>query len=313
MTAPTLPHAQAAALNRFGLGARPDQPPPADPRAWLLGQFERHVVCPPAWASEPTAEDALVAYGEQLRAVRQADAGNAQALRTEFARQTQARYRAGVDARVGSALAAPAPLAERLVHFWANHFAVSVEKNPLSALAGPFELEAIRPHVFGRFEDMLLAVERHPAMLLYLDQARSVGPESPLGQRDARRRPERARGLNENLAREILELHTLGVNGGYGQGDVLELARALTGWTLVGLPGLPPMPQAGAPRGGFAFNPQLHEGGRCWGGATRRGARSRPRPCCATWPARLPPRATCRASWRATSWPTCRRQPWSSV
>ena len=102
---------------------------------------------------------------------------------------------------------------ERLVHFWSNHFAVSVDKLLIVGLAGGFEADAIRPHVLGRFEDLLLAVVRHPAMLLYLDQAQSIGPGSPAGQR-AQNQQQRGRGLNENLAREILELHTLGVRSG---------------------------------------------------------------------------------------------------
>ena len=122
---------------------------------------------------------------------------------------------------------------ERLVHFWSNHFAVSVDKLLIVGLAGGFEADAIRPHVLGRFEDLLLAVVRHPAMLLYLDQAQSIGPGSPAGQR-AQNQQQRGRGLNENLAREILELHTLGVRSGYTQEDVTEFARALTGWTLPG-------------------------------------------------------------------------------
>ncbi|MBX3653269.1 MAG: DUF1800 domain-containing protein [Ramlibacter sp.] len=246
--------ATATALNRFGLGARPDEPWPAAPKAWLLGQLDRYVVAPPAWAAQPSAASLIGSYLEQQRALRQADAANELALRQQLARQSREHYRAAVDARVTAALDSPAPLVERLVHFWANHFAVSIDKNPLASLAGAFEAEAIRPHVLGRFEDMLLAVQRHPAMLLYLDQARSIGPDSPAGRRG---RPGRQRGLNENLAREILELHTLGVRSGYGQDDVIELARALTGWSLGGLPGLP----ADGAAGGFAFRAGLHEPG----------------------------------------------------
>ena len=112
------------------------------------------------------------------------------------------------------------------MHFWSNHFAVSVDKLLIVGLAGSYEADAIRPHVLGRFEDLLLAAVQHPAMLLYLDQAQSTGPGSMMGSR--------GRGLNENLAREILELHTLGVRSGYTQEDVKEFARALTGWTLPG-------------------------------------------------------------------------------
>ena len=95
-------------------------------------------------------------------------------------------------------------------------------------VAGAYEREAIRPHVFGRFEDMVLATAMHPAMLVYLDQARSIGPKSRAGKRNGR-------GLNENYARELMELHTLGVDGGYTQDDVRQLALMLTGWTVGGM------------------------------------------------------------------------------
>jgi uncharacterized protein (DUF1800 family) len=262
MTASSDKQATAVALNRFGLGVRPDESQPVDPKAWLLAQFERYTALPAAWADEPTGASQVVAYGEYLRALRQADAGSEQMVRRDAQMQTQTRYRAAVNARVTSALDSPAPFAERLVHFWANHFAVSIEKPPLAALAGAFEAEAIRPHVFGRFEDMLLAVERHPAMLLYLDQARSMGPGSAAVMRLAVADPQRQRGLNENLAREILELHTLGVRSGYSQNDVAELARALTGWTIGGLPGLPfPARMDAVAPGHFGFQPLLHEPG----------------------------------------------------
>jgi uncharacterized protein (DUF1800 family) len=257
MTAASDPQAAHGALNRFGLGARPDEAVPTDPKAWLLAQFDRYVAVPAAWAGEPATAPLLVSYRESLRGLRQASAGNEVALRQQLASQTQQRYRSAVNARVASALTTPAPFVERLVHFWANHFAVSTDKAPLGMLAGAFEVEAIRPHVLGRFEEMLLAVEHHPAMLLYLDQARSTGPGSALARRDAVVRPERQRGLNENLAREILELHTLGVRGDYDQGDVTEFARALTGWSVGGLPGLP----AGAWPGGFGFQSMMHEPG----------------------------------------------------
>jgi uncharacterized protein (DUF1800 family) len=115
-------------------------------------------------------------------------------------------------------------------------------------MAGAYEREAIRPHVLGRFADMLLAVEGHPAMLFYLDNTISMGPNSVAG-------INRSRGLNENLARETLELHTLGVRSGYTQDDVISFANVLTGWTLV--------PPADNPEHGgeFTFNPRLHEPG----------------------------------------------------
>jgi len=165
-------------------------------------------------------------------------------------------------ARFATALASTAPFAERLTHFWANHFAVSVDKLPVIGLAGLMEFEAVRPHVFGRFADMLGAVERHPAMLLYLDQAQSIGPGSAIGSRIANRGGRQA-GLNENLAREILELHTLGVRSGYSQNDVTEFARALTGFTVAGMgrSALRRLAGTNGTPGDFAFADPLHEPG----------------------------------------------------
>ena len=158
-------------------------------------------------------------------------------------------YRAEALARFAMARDAEIGLVERLVAFWSNHFCVSVIKGEVvRATAGSFEREAIRPYVLGRFADMLLAVEHHPAMLFYLDNAQSVGPDSRAGQN-------RKRGLNENLAREIMELHTLGVDGGYTQADVTSLARVITGWTFAGREG-----RIGEP-GTFVFNANMHEPG----------------------------------------------------
>jgi uncharacterized protein (DUF1800 family) len=186
-----------------------------------------------------------------------------------FIRQTSRQnYLAMAQARTNAALNAPAPFVERMVHFWANHFAVSADKLTVIGIAGLLEFEAVRPHVLGRFRDMLVAVEQHPAMLLYLDQAQSIGPGSEgaqLAQRFARFNPQaqQRRGLNENLAREILELHTLGVNSGYAQADVTEFARALTGWTVSGLTRGPAARFLGAQGqpGDFAFAPRIHEPG----------------------------------------------------
>lgn len=158
-------------------------------------------------------------------------------------------YREEVRADFHARLEPLGGISERLVAFWANHFAVSVNKGPpVRSFAGAMVREAIRPHVYGRFSDMLLAVATHPAMIIFLDNQQSIGPNSPAGQR-------RGRGLNENLAREILELHTLGVAGGYTQADVTSLARIITGWSLV-----PPNATDGAP-GTFRYNPNLHEPG----------------------------------------------------
>ena len=160
---------------------------------------------------------------------------------TIFRDEAMARLRRAIEARAG--------FAERLVAFWSNHFCVSAAKGGIARVtAGCFEREAIRPHVLGKFSDMLVAVESHPAMLHYLDNAQSVGPNSKAGQHGKR-------GLNENLGREIMELHTLGVGAGYTQSDVTDLARILTGWTFVGARG-----ESGEP-GTFLFNPAMHEPG----------------------------------------------------
>ncbi len=161
----------------------------------------------------------------------------------------QKTYRAEALARLQRAVIADCGFVERLVAFWSNHFCISAAKGGLARMwAGSFEREAIRPHVLGRFGDMLKAVEQHPAMLFFLDNQQSLGPESRAGQN-------RKRGLNENLAREIMELHTLGVGGGYSQEDVTSLARIITGWTFAGRQG-----QLGAP-GSFVFNANAHQPG----------------------------------------------------
>jgi uncharacterized protein (DUF1800 family) len=161
----------------------------------------------------------------------------------------QKTFRGEALARLQRAVIVDCGFAERLVTFWSNHFCISANKGGLARMwAGSFEREAIRPHVLGRFGDMLQAVEQHPAMLFFLDNQQSLGPESRAGEN-------RKRGLNENLAREIMELHTLGVGGGYSQDDVTSLARIITGWTFAGRQG-----QLGVP-GSFVFNANAHQPG----------------------------------------------------
>jgi uncharacterized protein (DUF1800 family) len=155
-------------------------------------------------------------------------------------------YLQEVKVRTEAALNADIGLTERLVWFWSNHFCISADK--IQSMSGAYEREAIRPHVLGRFVDMLLAAEGHPAMLFYLDNTISMGANSIAG-------INRSRGLNENLARETLELHTLGVRSGYTQDDVISFANVLTGWTWTLATG---DPEHG---GEFTFNPRLHEPG----------------------------------------------------
>lgn len=270
----------AIALNRFGLGARPSQSAPTDAKAWLRTQLARFEPRPQALASVPLRDRVVTQLADYMtekrmeaRAKRQtpmqpasmptgASQDGLEDSARKFLRQgIRQDYLVMNGARMSAALTSETPFVERLVHFWANHFAISADKLPVVGLAGLLEFEAIRPHVLGKFSDMLLAVEQHPAMLIYLDQAQSIGPNSRAGE-IAAMRGQQKRGLNENLAREIMELHTLGVRTGYSQADVTEFARALTGWTVGGLAQGPARRLLGeAAAGEFQFAEVLHEPG----------------------------------------------------
>ncbi len=225
------------ANNRFGLGATPgDLTRVAKrPAAWLLDQLQGPHRSPPEIARLADSASVLVevqglrrSQREMRRSGKEIDPVEkyGRIVRGHYLEQSAARYRAAISTET--------PFFERLVHFWSNHFAISADKQPLPAIAGLFENEAIRPHVTGKFADLLLAVEQHPAMILYLDNQRSIGPNSKLAQRANRRQKRQEFGLNENLAREILELHTLGVDGGYSQEDVTTFAKVITGWSIGG-------------------------------------------------------------------------------
>ena len=255
------PKAQAAlALHRFGLGPRAGSIAAiaSDPRGALLAELDR------ADAARITSADLLTsgvaartafAYQQAQRQARQAEraarqanpqsAGNSAAPQDPSPEMKpgdqpgtppppprpnpgvpQQIYLDEAKARINTALGAETGFVERLVWFWSNHFCVSADKGNVRQICGAYEREAIRANVLGRFGDMLLAAESHPAMLLYLDNARSIGPDSIAGLRQRR-------GLNENLAREILELHTLGVRSVYDQEDVTRFANVITGWTVV--------------------------------------------------------------------------------
>src|SRR3984893_14086551 len=248
------------AVLRFGLGAKPGElnTAAADPRAWLMAQIKGPaplaVAAPGAAAPGAAAPLApsdkifagLLAAREERQKMKQASAGqSADAKPLNVIREAyQAHYRAQVLARARSAALTTRPFAERLVHFLTNHFAVSADKGAVFGVAGTLENEAIRPHVGGRFVDLLTAVEQHSAMIGFLDNQYSVGKDSDLARLAARRagrdrveapdKPQREFGINENLAREILELHTLGVNGGYTQKDVTTFAQIITGWSIGG-------------------------------------------------------------------------------
>jgi uncharacterized protein (DUF1800 family) len=256
--------AAAIAANRFGLGARPGElarigsDAPGALKAQLAGPAP--LLAAPGLTDSATAINEAQALRQERRDQRRgAAAPDAAAAAMKVGQLYRPMYVADAGARLRAAVATDRPFTERLVHFWANHFAVSVDKGVVLGLAGSFEREAIRPHVLGRFGDLLLAVEQHPAMLLYLDNAQSVGPASQaaglLARRGGEGRPKA--GLNENLAREIMELHTLGVDGGYSQADVTEFARAITGWSIGGGQGR----FAGGEPGRFWFRAGIHEPG----------------------------------------------------
>jgi uncharacterized protein (DUF1800 family) len=258
------------ALNRFGLGARPGDVARAapDPRGVLRSELRPDVALLEADNLPPTpvALSALQEIKMARKQARETDAGNPPrsgvatggATSTETTMRGDAAsgmpgparfYVAEIAARIERVQQADIGYVERLVAFWSNHFAIEAGAGQIErGLVGAFEREAIRPHVLGRFADMLLAVTRHPAMLAYLNNATSVGPGSPLGLR-------RDRGLNENHARELLELHTVGVGAGYTQADVTALAKVLSGWSF----------SRGdsdrSPIGSFAFRANGHEPG----------------------------------------------------
>jgi uncharacterized protein (DUF1800 family) len=285
--------AALVALNRFGLGARGGASgdfvnAASDPRGFVKAELNRPsgvLLEMPGLLPTPALGQAAFAYQEEQKQARDAaaksgapnplpEANPAQPLAENKPQNANAAmapadvtqpnapkpppqplnviqktYRAEALARLQRAVVADCGVTERLVAFWSNHFCISADKGPLARIwAGSFEREAIRPHVLGRFGDMLKAVEQHPAMLFFLDNQQSLGPESRAGQN-------RKRGLNENLAREIMELHTLGVGSGYSQEDVTSLARIITGWSFAGRDG-----KLGTP-GSFVFNANAHQPG----------------------------------------------------
>ncbi|MBR0952445.1 DUF1800 domain-containing protein [Bradyrhizobium canariense] len=273
------------ALHRFGMGPRPGSIAAVgtDPRGALIAELDRPLVLNAAAGLPSSAKAYRTVADANARRTARAKQAQQQAKKQQIAAapvmsedqaqtQGQAQGQGEKDAaemaakqaadaipdpgrpiylqeaklRTEAALAADIGFAERLVWFWSNHFCVSA--NRIQSMSGAYEREAVRANALGRFVDLLLAVEGHPAMLVYLDNLGSMGANSTAG-------INRSSGLNENFAREIMELHTLGVRTGYTQDDVISFANVMTGWTLV-----PPgdNPEHG---GEFTFNPRLHEPG----------------------------------------------------
>lgn len=211
----------AIAAIRFGMGARPGEIAAIgdDPRGWLAEQ----VLIPSTHQAVLDGLGPSHELVEQLLLARRTN--NIPGIIALIRGPYRDQYIREAIARTGLAVSTPDGFHERWVRFWSDHFTVTGKKPAIAGLAGSFEREAIRPNVTGRFVDLLLAVVGHPVMLLYLDNARSFGPNTPAARYTDG-------GVNENLAREVLELHTLGVDGGYSQADVQALALMLTGWSL---------------------------------------------------------------------------------
>ncbi|GAB2575107.1 DUF1800 domain-containing protein [Ramlibacter solisilvae] len=251
-------------LNRLGFGPRPGELDAVgkDPRGWMERQLRPQELALPATLiarldeSKFTTPDPLPAVRDYVQRIRENQKAGADDSKPENPVRLLVRsYQLpAVESRLFRALESPRQLEETMVDFWFNHFNVFQGKGFLRMLAGHYEHSAIRPHAMGRFRDLLVATAHHPAMLYYLDNWQSVGPQGQA----------RGRGLNENYARELMELHTLGVDGGYTQEDVTQLARMFTGWTFQG-----PFAQNMRPTGdyGFVFNPRLHDNGdKTWMG-----------------------------------------------
>ena len=304
------------ATNRFGLGATPGDLPRVarQPAAWLLDQLQGPHRSPPEIGRLRDSASVLVEVQDLRRSQREIRRSGMEIdpvekygriVRTHYIEQSAARYR--------TAISTDTPFFERLVHFWSNHFAISADKQPLPAIAGLFENEAIRPHVTGKFADLLLAAEQHPAMILYLDNQRSIGPGSKLAMRANRRQNRQEFGLNENLAREILELHTLGVDGGYSQRDVTTFAQVITGWSIGGANERGASPTVRPASSSFAKTFMNLAARRCSGRNIQRPASSRVKRYCGTWPCIHQQRVFWQPSWLDTLSPTSRRRRWCSA
>ncbi len=297
------------AANRFGLGAKPGEVSriSGDPKAWLLAQLTPERDLPAPLRALPSTIDDMSAFFKWLRqiaaeakahgvdpykirpqgaqvagmgggmmsgaAASDSGMGSGFSIEREYLKAFLPRYAVAVKARFDTAVATERPFFERLVHFWTNHFVVSGAKAGAITMPPSFERDAIRPNVAGRFADMLMASLKHPAMLFYLDNYHSIGPNSKVGKDPSLRASKEQQdfaipqtiGLNENLAREIMELQTLGVRSGYTQADVTNFARVITGWTIAAPPRVPLVQLVLRGRlnakGLFEFDDEEHEPG----------------------------------------------------
>ena len=222
------------AVNRFGYGARGNELAQAelDPQKWITSQL----LSVPLNESLPHSDEVMIGHAKYLKQKRknkklQKKNQNKLKKATSEPANKMLQYKARntlinlSNDSLMQTISSSHSVSWRLLDFFSNHFSVSTSGRLMVGLAATLEREAIAPNLLGNFSDMLLAVEQHPAMLIYLNNEKSFGPNSRLAKK-------RKVGLNENLAREILELHTLGVDGGYHQEDVIELAKGITGWSV---------------------------------------------------------------------------------
>jgi len=245
------------AVNRFGYGARGDEldKAKADPKTWLLAQLKVIEFSD----SQPSSDEIFIAYGafqqqkklmkkqQKKREITQSVESDKEIKESKMIKQAARKtYIKMSSAALKQAISSDHSVSWRLLDFFSNHFSVSTSGRLMLGLSPTLEREAIAPNLLGNFSDMLLAVEQHPAMLVFLNNEKSFGPNSRMAKK-------RKVGLNENLAREIMELHTLGVNGGYKQADVIELAKGITGWSVKR-----PKKEHGT---GFVFRSYGHEPG----------------------------------------------------
>lgn len=255
-------------LNRLGYGPRPgdvERVKQIGVQRYIDSQLHPEAIAYPQELTDRlkrlktanrTAGESLAEFNELRKEVRDEEEGARQRRRQSLARMS----RETAEARLLRAIDSPCQLEEVMVDFWFNHFNVFSGKGIDRALIASYERDAIRPYALGSFRDLLGATARHPAMLYYLDNYVSTSNE--FGMEAAKKGAKGPRGLNENYARELMELHTLGVDGGYSQKDVTELARMLTGWTF--------QPQRMERfNETFRFDPKRHDQGtKTWLGRT---------------------------------------------
>nr|WP_248642418.1 DUF1800 domain-containing protein [Vibrio crassostreae] len=236
------PTSKIVGEQRFGFGPKLGQTTYYSP----VEQLDKKPFVHQAIQDLPSTESTLIKVGENRvqRMKAKGDEQQMQATKKEAQSFLRTQYRQQAQARNLQSVETPYGFQERIIQFWSNHFAISVDNRKLMPLAASIENDVVRQHWNGNFGEMLMASSKHPAMLLYLDNQLSIGPNSKVGKR-------RNKGLNENLAREILELHTLGVDGSYTQQDVIALAKAISGWGI----------KFKSPGAGFRFANNLHEPG----------------------------------------------------